>query len=1392
MEKVTAEIIRQEALPDAASDFEVFESQLGVSYPESPVEIAFALADESRGGNWGSTREIKRNFSFSYTTCSSSTAVAVGPLLLPLESMNKMGVASSPSTVVRQTMPPATFSISTNTTAISGSVVSVDSDKNSMYVHLGSDVRGTGPRPGAQPNNTTDHHYDANHMASCGMSTSVPDRDSQKSSLFFSAAPAESDGARECIALSLACPRSPPPPPFPLFSPLLSATPTPPTSARRSCTLSSTARSSYRPEDGSSTFIPPCVPNLEGEWPPPHHHHHFYYPPPHPYEERGDGGSYGLFPRCSPISAGQEEGWRLPQLSTSRASPISIVVSSSSGSWFPSSSFPSCSVSSPSFSGLLVLPPPGISTHHISWGTMEESHVAKDAAEDSSFGEGFPHSFTSTRSGSLQGSASIPITSSSNDKNEGMAEHDKEDNNNNSECHCDFLSSLAAEATTKPIIYDLPPSSGPPIASASTPSLMEEYGGPRRTQSSSSAVAIPPPPLLGSCRTSTPDKERKEKQGEEIGTKTDPHYSSPLFSASPFSSVPFVASSPLPQWPPPPPPVYPLHFPSLPSAREDYSSTGANYCYHQLLLQFVKGAFLYYHEEKKKDAFYDVYCRVVNEVRDVLEVETLHPSIGLFPFVVSPAYVFGSIHGNFETLCRFLDRIGLGPAAPLLHFTLDSSIIFLGDYVDQGSFSLECVMLLFSLKVLCGSKFIMLRGNHEDPAVCGDLRTYGTSSFVAQCQRLFGYRRGMALFRDITSVFRYLPLAAQLCLMPPGADVEMSSQPLHTSLPPSLHAPSGGGGRGDGNGGRDAEVRDENFQARCLGGEAVMKQAARDRSLSTDEQDKEEEKKGKGMKKNGDAGNEEEEEQSGDATITTSTADPHRIDVAMYPFIGKYNKGDRVHGRQGDCLPLSSSSFSLPLSSSGESYFSSSCGSSPSCPFNRKDNCVGNLSKSDERHNSTITNTPVFQSFHPSILCIHGSIPFPDGERNLANNSSSIFGVPSSSVSLLLLQQLRHFTFPRLVTLFPQHMAVRNQPEACDEDYTKRLLPVLLEKYASLIKRWYPNGEESSVSRSIQGEEKYEMRIGTNASLPSCGFHHNFYSTPPPSWTASSPCHQGDHHRQSLPPPPPASSVHNGNTFHQQRQIVFDLLWSHLNDDDEEKKVEEEEDEERREVYLCLPSPSSTVTIGEDPLRPIHLHDCQPQPASIPCSALSLHCMVRGGHGEVSSNKEEEKTTRTEEDVHDFSSSAFSLGFRKTSSFPVWNASNSSFFVWRTLEHRNEQGEKTKMQLLSLHTTSLGWAFSPQCRAGQQREMGGGGGGQHPSSFSSFQPSQAFPACTRCCMIIRPHPSKVNLPSSTATTATNPSSRVLAIFPSSDGTLQNCAAGGGMMVGLPYGGGGSA
>ena len=59
--------------------------------------------------------------------------------------------------------------------------------------------------------------------------------------------------------------------------------------------------------------------------------------------------------------------------------------------------------------------------------------------------------------------------------------------------------------------------------------------------------------------------------------------------------------------------------------------------------------------------------------------------------IPAPVSIVGDIHGQYCDLIRFIELVGLPPKVKLL---------FLGDYVDRGSNSLEVIALLFSLKIM--------------------------------------------------------------------------------------------------------------------------------------------------------------------------------------------------------------------------------------------------------------------------------------------------------------------------------------------------------------------------------------------------------------------------------------------------------------------------------------------------------------------------------------------------------------------------------------------------------------------------------------------------------------------------------------------------------------------
>ncbi len=100
--------------------------------------------------------------------------------------------------------------------------------------------------------------------------------------------------------------------------------------------------------------------------------------------------------------------------------------------------------------------------------------------------------------------------------------------------------------------------------------------------------------------------------------------------------------------------------------------------------------------------------------------------------------------------------------------TPDSNYLFMGDYVDRGYYSVECVSLLMCLKVRFPNRINLTRGNHESRQIT---QVYG---FYDECMRKYGNSNVWKYFTDL---FDYLPLTAV---------VENQIFCLHGGLSPSI------------------------------------------------------------------------------------------------------------------------------------------------------------------------------------------------------------------------------------------------------------------------------------------------------------------------------------------------------------------------------------------------------------------------------------------------------------------------------------------------------------------------------------------------------------------------------------------------------------------------------
>ena len=145
----------------------------------------------------------------------------------------------------------------------------------------------------------------------------------------------------------------------------------------------------------------------------------------------------------------------------------------------------------------------------------------------------------------------------------------------------------------------------------------------------------------------------------------------------------------------------------------------------------------------------DEFTDIIKDEKTILEINQ------------DAVVVVGDLHGNFQDLIRILTKFGLPPKI---------SYLFLGDYVDRGSFSIEVITLLMALKCMFPKNINLLRGNHEIDQIN---KIYG---FYDEIKEMYG---DTSLYNRFNESFDYLSIAAIL---------NGSSFCVHGGISPFLHS----------------------------------------------------------------------------------------------------------------------------------------------------------------------------------------------------------------------------------------------------------------------------------------------------------------------------------------------------------------------------------------------------------------------------------------------------------------------------------------------------------------------------------------------------------------------------------------------------------------------------
>lgn len=156
---------------------------------------------------------------------------------------------------------------------------------------------------------------------------------------------------------------------------------------------------------------------------------------------------------------------------------------------------------------------------------------------------------------------------------------------------------------------------------------------------------------------------------------------------------------------------------------------------------------------KPDAAFYDV-ASFGKDLKSTIDPDAIHFGQKIRMAADSLIVVMGDFHGSLHSLIRNLWRLRLaGYIDNNFKISNDKAyLIFTGDFVDRGRYSVETLYTLMRLKIANPDKVYLLRGNHESEEVSRD---YG---LIPELVAKYGDEKEPRLFKDIIDFYRFLPI----------------------------------------------------------------------------------------------------------------------------------------------------------------------------------------------------------------------------------------------------------------------------------------------------------------------------------------------------------------------------------------------------------------------------------------------------------------------------------------------------------------------------------------------------------------------------------------------------------------------------------------------------------